>query len=158
MRIGTQLFRLLLVALLIFAVSGLPVAEAKQPDNKGNSSHKGGGNKNNGKGNSSVSKGNNNDVDLADVLVTAGITLLDARNIALGQGLTNYSALPPGIQKNLMRGKPLPPGIAKKMVPGGMLSKLPVHPGYEWRVAGRDLILVSIATGMLADVLSGVFD
>ena len=33
------------------------------------------------------------------------------------------------------------------MVPGAMLARLPVHPGYEWRVAGSDLILVAIATG-----------
>ena len=73
-------------------------------------------------------------------------------------GATGYGSLPPGIRKNLARGKPMPPGIAKKMVPGAMLARLPVHPGYEWRVAGSDLILVAIATSVVADVLSGVFD
>jgi Ni/Co efflux regulator RcnB len=33
-----------------------------------------------------------------------------------------------------------------------------VHPGYEWRVAGSDLILVAIATAVVADVLTGVFN
>jgi Ni/Co efflux regulator RcnB len=44
------------------------------------------------------------------------------------------------------------------MVPGPMLARLPVHPGYEWRVAGSDLILVAIATAVVADVLTGVFN
>ena len=90
-------------------------------------------------------------------LVTAGITLTAARELALGSGLTGYAALPPGIAKNLGRGKPLPPGIAKKTVPGAMLSRLPVHPGYEWQVVGSDLVLLAIGTAMVADVLTGVF-
>lgn len=65
---------------------------------------------------------------------------------------------PPGIRKNLARGKPLPPGIAKKMVPGPMLARLPAYPGYEWRIAGSDLVLVAIATAVVADVLLNVFD
>ncbi len=44
------------------------------------------------------------------------------------------------------------------MVPGPMLARLPVHAGYEWRVAGNDLILIAIASGVVADVLAGVFD
>ncbi len=90
-------------------------------------------------------------------LVTAGITLTAARELALGSGLTGYAALPPGIAKNLGRGKPLPPGIAKKTVPGAMLSRLPVHPGYEWQVVGSDLVLLAVGTAMVADVLAGVF-
>lgn len=59
---------------------------------------------------------------------------------------------------NLARGKPLPPGIAKKMVPGSLLGRLPRHPGYEWRIAGTDLILISVATAVIADILYDVFD
>ena len=91
-------------------------------------------------------------------LSTAGISISTARGYAVQAGATGYGSLPPGIRKNLARGKPMPPGIAKKMVPGAMLARLPVHPGYEWRVAGSDLILVAIATSVVADVLSGVFD
>ena len=86
-----------------------------------------------------------------------GITMAEARRLALDYRYTGYKSLPPGIQKNLARGKPLPPGIAKKMVPSRMLSRLPRHAGYEWRIAGTDLILVAIATNVVADVLSGVF-
>ncbi|MGB3425999.1 MAG: anti-virulence regulator CigR family protein [Castellaniella sp.] len=91
-------------------------------------------------------------------LVYAGITAALARSYALDAGISGYASLPPGIRKNLARGKPLPPGIAKKMVPGPLLGRLPRHAGYEWRVAGTDLILISIATAVVADVLYDVFD
>lgn len=91
-------------------------------------------------------------------LVYAGITAALARRYALDAGLGGYEALPPGIRKNLARGKPLPPGIAKKMVPGPLLGRLPRYDGYEWRVAGADLILISVATAVVADVLYDVFD
>ncbi|MBI6909649.1 anti-virulence regulator CigR family protein [Pseudomonas palleroniana] len=66
-------------------------------------------------------------------------------------------ALPPGIQKKLARGKPLPPGIAKKL-DRRLLGHLPRYDGYEWQQAGTDLILVTIATGIIYEVLNGVFD
>ncbi|MCC2595702.1 anti-virulence regulator CigR family protein [Pusillimonas sp. MFBS29] len=96
--------------------------------------------------------------DLLGDLVYAGITAALAREYALDFGLGGYSTLPPGIRENLARGKPLPPGIAKKMVPGSLLGRLPRHPGYEWRVAGTDLILISVATAVVADILYDVFD
>ncbi|MFC6336345.1 hypothetical protein GIR22_13910 [Pseudomonas sp. CCM 7891] len=67
------------------------------------------------------------------------------------------SSLPPGIQKNLARGKPLPPGIAKKL-DGRLLGHLPHYDGYEWQQAGTDLILVTIATGIIYEVLNNVLD
>ncbi|KPA92068.1 putative integral membrane protein [Pseudomonas asplenii] len=66
-------------------------------------------------------------------------------------------ALPPGIRKNLARGKPLPPGIARKL-DGRLLGQLPRYDGYEWQQAGADLILVSIASGIIYEVLSGAFN
>ncbi len=94
---------------------------------------------------------------LENLLPKAGISQREARSLATQYGLTGYSNLPPGIQKNLLRGKPLPPGIARKLVPNNMLGRLPVHPGYEWRVAGASLILVSLASNTVADVLQDVF-
>lgn len=91
-------------------------------------------------------------------LVYAGITAALAREYALDYGFGGYSSLPPGIRKNLARGKPLPPGIAKKVVPGPLLGRLPRYPGYEWRVAGTDLILIAAATMVVADILYDVFD
>ena len=65
--------------------------------------------------------------------------------------------LPPGIQKNLARGKPLPPGIAKKL-DGRLVGRLPHYDGYEWQQVGTDLILVALATGLVYEILNGVFD
>lgn len=93
----------------------------------------------------------------AEHLLRAGITALEAHRLAQGERLTGMDSLPPGIRKNLARGKPLPPGIAKKMVPGGMLGRLPVYPGYEWRRLGTDLVLVYLAQEVVADILIDVF-
>ncbi|WP_288740549.1 anti-virulence regulator CigR family protein [uncultured Rheinheimera sp.] len=95
-------------------------------------------------------------VELKPVTVSAGISLTDARSVAQRYQMTGQTALPSGIRKNLAKGKPLPPGIAKKSAPAAMLAELPQHQGYEWQVVGTDLILVSIATAVIADVLVDV--
>jgi Ni/Co efflux regulator RcnB len=81
----------------------------------------------------------------------------DVRRIAVANHCAGYESLPPGIRKNLARGKALPPGIAKKVVPDPVFRTLPVYPGYEWRVYGTDLVLVSIATDIIEIVVAGVF-
>ncbi|WP_312433212.1 anti-virulence regulator CigR family protein [Achromobacter sp.] len=139
-----------------------------KPDNPGQGQNKGGGkNNSNGNGNGSAKGhagnggGANSKTNSDSPSVTlrfAGITVSTARTYAHEYGLSGYSQLPPGIRKNLARGKPLPPGIAKKMVPGPMLARLPAYSGYEWRIAGSDLVLVAIATAVVADVLLDVFD
>ncbi|MGY6273603.1 anti-virulence regulator CigR family protein [Achromobacter denitrificans] len=143
------------------ALAAPPEGKGK-PDNAGQGQGKGSNGKGSGKGNNGQGKssaagaGKGGSVDVT--LRHAGITISTARAYAQEYGLSGYSSLPPGIRKNLARGKPLPPGIAKKMVPGPMLARLPVYPGYEWRVAGSDLILVAVASAIVADVLQGVFD
>jgi len=65
--------------------------------------------------------------------------------------------LPPGIAKNLTRGKPLPPGIAKQQLPSDLIRRLPpVRAGYERVIVDGRLLLVAIATQVIADVLSDV--
>ncbi|WP_322998110.1 anti-virulence regulator CigR family protein [Castellaniella sp.] len=91
-------------------------------------------------------------------LIYAGITASAARGYAGDYGIRGYGSLPPGIRKNLARGKPLPPGIAKKLVPGPLLGRLPRYDGYEWRVAGSDLVLIAIGSAVVADILYDVFD
>lgn len=142
----------MMIATLACAIALAAPAHAAPPEGKGKPDHAGQGN---GNGNG---KNKGQDGGVSVTLSTAGITVSTARSYAVQAGATGYGSLPPGIRKNLARGKPLPPGIAKKMVPGPMLARLPVHPGYEWRVAGNDLILVAIATAVVADVLAGVFD
>ena len=65
--------------------------------------------------------------------------------------------LPPGIQKNLARGKPLPPGIAKQRLPQSLSVRLPVVDGHNWIRIGTELVLVGIATNLVAQVIHKVF-
>lgn len=115
-----------------------------------------GNNGNNGNNGKHGNKAKDSDGDRG--LVSVSISHERARSLALNYGLTGYRSLPPGIAKNLARGKPLPPGIAKKMVPSSMLHDLPYYPGYEWRIAGNDLVLVALSTALVASVINGVFD
>lgn len=89
--------------------------------------------------------------------VTAGITVGQARELAVAQRMTGLDGLPPGIRKNLARGKPLPPGIARRNLPDGMLSGLPVVQGHEWRMAGTDLVLIALGTLVVVEILQDVF-
>jgi hypothetical protein len=65
--------------------------------------------------------------------------------------------LPPGIQKNLARGKPLPPGIAKQRLPQSLSVRLPAVDGHDWIRIGTELVLVGIATNLVAQVIHNVF-
>ena len=91
------------------------------------------------------------------LLISAGISVGDARRLAVNEGLTGMKPLPPGIRKNLARGKPMPPGIAKTRMPGAFVNQLPGHDGYEWLQAGSDLVLVVTGSLVVSDVLEGVF-
>ena len=79
------------------------------------------------------------------------------RRMAVEQHYTGRKALPPGIAKNLARGKPLPPGIAKKSPRVEFVRQLPSYPDYEWKRCGTDLVLVQVATQVVAEVLSNIF-
>src|SRR5262249_39709501 len=94
--------------------------------------------------------------DAVTILITA-----TERSIILGyvsehSGTLPAQPLPPGIAKNLARGKPLPPGIAKRYLPGELVAQLPPRPGYEWIVAGTDVVLTAAATGLVVDILRDV--
>jgi len=90
--------------------------------------------------------------------VSAGISVGEARRLAVANGLTGYRALPPGIARNLERGKTIPPGINRRLVPGSMLGELPRVNGHEWRIAGNDLVLVALATAVIVEILGEVFE
>lgn len=156
-------FQRILFALLLSSIMAIHPAVADPPPgkgnpNKGNQGNSGNnGNKSNNDSGQGQTRTQGSSSDLALNLVAAGITAVAAQNLAATYGIAGYSPLPPGIAKNLARGKPLPPGIAKKYPPTAMLGQLPYHPGYEWRVAGSDLILVAIGTAIVADVLRNVF-
>ena len=81
----------------------------------------------------------------------------DFRLFAREQHYSGYDALPPGIRKNLARGKPLPPGIARREIPPELMRRLPPRDGYEWRAVGSDVVLYSITSGIVDQVLRDVF-
>lgn len=151
----------LLIAGSLFAIAAQAAPpEGKGPHHKHSAEHQGqSGKGNSGKGQGSRDhEGQHRDRDVLESLVHAGITSTRAREYARTAGFDGYAELPPGIRKNLGRGKPLPPGIAKKVQSGAFLERLPQHSGYEWQAAGSELILVSVATGVIADILYDVFD
>lgn len=147
---------LLLTAL--FSLSSVVPAIADPGNGKGNGN---GQHKNSqahqNKGNKDKSKGHHAN-DSLDTSVHINLSFDRAREIAVHHGLTGYQSLPPGIAKNLARGKPLPPGIAKKQLPASFIRELPVYSGHEWVMAGRDLILIAVATGLVVDIINNVFD
>ncbi|HYC05830.1 MAG TPA: anti-virulence regulator CigR family protein [Azospirillaceae bacterium] len=65
--------------------------------------------------------------------------------------------LPPGIRKNLARGKALPPGLAREPVPAPVLATLPRVDGHEWVRIGTELVLIGVASLVIAQVIEGVF-
>lgn len=86
------------------------------------------------------------------------ISRIDARRWAEPYRFEAYKPLPPGIRKNLARGKPIPPGLAYRTLPPAYIAHLPHYPGYEWRGYGSDLVLVAVASAVIADVILDVFD
>jgi hypothetical protein len=61
------------------------------------------------------------------------------------------------MRNRLAQGKPLPPGIARRAVPPDLLRLLPVRPGYEYAMVGTSLVLIAVATGVVASILADVF-
>lgn len=95
--------------------------------------------------------------DVTVALVQPTITQEEVRRIVVAEQKTGYRRLPPGIVKNLARGKPLPKGLQKSKVPATIVQQLPAYPEYEWRRYGADLVLVQIATQVIAEIFSEVF-
>jgi hypothetical protein len=98
-------------------------------------------------------------MDVSSVLA-AGATAAVVSALLGGQTqplIVGAKPLPPGIQKNLARGKPLPPGIAKQTLPQALYARLPVVDGHDWIRIGTELVLVGIATNLVAQVIHNVF-
>jgi len=103
-----------------------------------------------------AAKDKQQNAEYSPMLVGSGLNQSQARQWAAEYGMTGKKALPPGIRKQLAKGKPLPTGLSRQSMPAEFEQRLPAHSGYEWRVVGTDLVLVSIATQMVADVLMDV--
>lgn len=81
-------------------------------------------------------------------------------SIILGENrslLDSNQSLPPGVQNNLARGKPMPPGLGKRF-DSRLQSRMPHYDGYEWQQVGRDVVLISISTGLIQEVLHDILD
>lgn len=133
--------RFLLLSIFFALAFTASDVQGKKPDNKGG-------------------KPDKNDYAELELGLELGVSLIsasDARALAVDTQATGYKPLPKGIRKNLARGKPMPPGIAKTRMPGTLLGRLPEQPGYEWRIAGSDLLLVQLQAEIVADVLIDVF-
>jgi hypothetical protein len=91
--------------------------------------------------------------------VTAGFAAGERQVIASYFAAHSYTAeeLPPGIVKKLARGKPLPPGIAKRSLPRGLVAQLPAREGFEITIFGDRIVLLE-ASGLVVDILAGIFD
>lgn len=69
----------------------------------------------------------------------------------------DFRPLPAGVRKKVAKGRPLPAGLERRLPPETMQDRLPQQPGYEWRVAGTDLILVEATTAVVHQILRDVF-
>ena len=136
----------ILASSIIATVLNISPALAKNSDNQG---------KNNGQGNSqgNSQKGNSKHNNNQHEMYYAGISHKDAKRYAKQYKFYGYKPLPPGIRKNMARGKPIPPGLAYNRLPAPYIATLPYYKGYEWRGYGSDLVLVSIVSNVIADVI-----
>ncbi|TBV04445.1 anti-virulence regulator CigR family protein [Phytopseudomonas dryadis] len=64
-------------------------------------------------------------------------------------------ALPPDVR--IVKGQPLPRGYGKRL-DSRALQGLPHYEGYEWRRVGSDIVLVTLTTGIVYTILSGVLN
>lgn len=72
-------------------------------------------------------------------------------------GLAKRDDLPPGLERQVQRNGTLPPGLQKRQLPDDLARALPRRDGqYERVIAGNDVLLIAVATGIIVDILEGV--
>ncbi|EOI7706956.1 anti-virulence regulator CigR family protein [Providencia vermicola] len=91
-------------------------------------------------------------------VLSVNLNVASIRPIAIDYGITGYSRLPPKMARQIIVGQPLPAGIGRHHLPRGFVSQLPVYEGYEWRISGRDLLLVAVSTAVVVKVIQDVFE
>lgn len=87
-----------------------------------------------------------------------GLNHHQARELAQANKMTGYKPLPPNAKRHMAPGKPLPRDVQARPVPEHMRAGLPQHPGYEWRIAGTDLLLVAAGTLIISQIIENVFN
>lgn len=78
----------------------------------------------------------------------------EVRNYYRKNKMRHYKPLPPGVRFRV--GYRRPPNVVYYDVPPVLLRRLPAYPGYRYYMAGDDIILVAIATGIIVDILMHV--
>lgn len=78
----------------------------------------------------------------------------NVRNYYREHEMHRYKPLPPGARFRI--GHRRPPDVVYRDVPPVLLKRLPRYPGYRYYMAGNDIILVAIATGIIVDILVNV--
>ena len=78
----------------------------------------------------------------------------EVRNYYRQHKMHQYKPLPPGVRFRI--GHRRPANVRYYDVPPVLLKRLPPHPGYRYYMAGNDIILVAIATGIIVDILVNV--
>lgn len=75
----------------------------------------------------------------------------------LPPGLANRDRLPPGLEMQLQRNGRLPPGLEKQALPEDLIGRLPPVPrGYERIIVDAHVVLVEIASQIIADIITDV--
>jgi len=75
----------------------------------------------------------------------------------LPPGLAKRDELPPGLERQYQRNGKLPPGLDKRQLPADLARTLPARGrDFERVIVGNDVLLISIATGIVLDILEGV--
>lgn len=87
----------------------------------------------------------------------SGLNRDRARDIAKAGHIGGYKSLPPDVKRNMIPGRPIPNHVEIRHVPPAMYDRLPRHDGYEWRIAGSDLILVVAGTLIIHEIIENVF-
>lgn len=129
-------------AALLGALLPLP-ARARPPEERGNSQGNGRGN---GRGQGGGRGGGTPALGGPELSIVQ--TWLGANPGFVAQ------PLPPGMRNRLAQGKPLPPGIARRAVPPDLIAVLPARPGYSYAYVGTSLVLIEVATGLVASLLT----
>ncbi|WP_339614532.1 hypothetical protein [uncultured Parvibaculum sp.] len=78
----------------------------------------------------------------------------EVRNYYRHHKMHQYKPLPRGARFRV--GHRRPANVRYYDVPPVLLARLPHYPGYRYYMAGNDIILVAVATGIIVDILVNV--
>lgn len=67
-------------------------------------------------------------------------------------------ARPQGYREQLRQGYRMPRGVAWRRLPPGLRARLPTYRAHEWYAVGPDVVLIALATGIVASVLYDAFE